>query len=162
MRPEGLRIGRGGNSARTGAERFGITWPRSWSGWDSINRTSLWVSRFRRVCGCLDSHTAAYLLVQEVRCYGDLRLDSGANATRTTRTVSLRQLAMPSRFRNQAALIVAFSRRAAIGIDLVLGSAAEEPRWRERPPGAWPRDPATSRAPWACSLVEMARPRTTR
>ena len=29
-------IGRGGNSARTSAARFRITWPRSWSGWGSI------------------------------------------------------------------------------------------------------------------------------
>ena len=32
-------IGRGGNSARTSAGRFRITWPRSWSGWGSIDRT---------------------------------------------------------------------------------------------------------------------------
>jgi hypothetical protein len=32
-------IGRGGNSARTSAARFRITWPRSWSGWGSIDRT---------------------------------------------------------------------------------------------------------------------------
>ncbi len=32
-------IGRGGNSARTSAGRFRSTWPRSWSGWGSINRT---------------------------------------------------------------------------------------------------------------------------
>ena len=30
-------IGRGGNSARTSAARFRITWPRSWSGWGSID-----------------------------------------------------------------------------------------------------------------------------
>ena len=32
-------IGRGGNSARTSAARFRITWPRSWSAWGSIDRT---------------------------------------------------------------------------------------------------------------------------
>ena len=32
-------IGRGGNSARTSAGRFRITWPRSWTGWGSIDRT---------------------------------------------------------------------------------------------------------------------------
>ena len=32
-------IGRGGNSARTSAARFRITWPRSCSGWASIDRT---------------------------------------------------------------------------------------------------------------------------
>jgi hypothetical protein len=31
--------GRGGNSARTSAGRFRSTWPRSWSGWGSIDRT---------------------------------------------------------------------------------------------------------------------------